>query len=568
MTSSESDSRWPATWLRRIAVGGAGLGGILLLLTVGIRVFCDAEYVESRLNRALDGTAARAYRVDVGSIRWGLWLGSVQLGRVAVRHDSAAVRGAPTGEGAEPGVFATIPAISVEGIRLWPLLWRRFSVSTVRVQAPRVRLSGGETLGDGLGSSSSRDSSETGPSSGAAQEQEGGPRVFLERIEVRDGMVSVVRNDAPADSLWGVTATFDRGAPTSLGELDLDRLLGGRARLSFDGYRRVFPDRLYVIRLGLGQFAATDSTLRVDSLAFVPTVPDSVFVRRRAYRTNRFLTRAKRVEARGVDARRFLEEGAVIAEAVRIEAGTLDVYRDNHRPPEPDDPPPPMPNEVVRTLDRPLRVDTIRVTASGVRYAKRKENVPEPGAISFENLWASLYNVTNDPQRMTRSTPAVIDARTDVAGAGRLHTTIRLPLLTEGVFLSYEGRLGAMDARAFNETFVNLAGVRVEQGQVDSLWFEAEVADGRATGSVQGVYRNLEVETLDPTTGNRGLKNRLKTLIVNGLGVRSNVVPGDGPLRTGRIEFEYEEDMTFFKFLWQSLRSGIYNLVGLDRLPR
>lgn len=567
MASSDSGSSWHTTWLRRTAAGLAGVGVFALIVSVGVRVVCDAGYVESRLNRALDGTSVRAYRVDVGTVRWGLWVGSVQLDRVVVRRESSGPEPAPSGEEPAPGALATIPTIFVDGIRLRPLLWRRLSVSTVRVQAPRLRLPTRKKIEEALATPGARDSSETGATSSTAR-PEGEPRVSIERVEVRDGIVSVVRAEAPADSLWGLSATVHREAPTSVGDLDLNQLLDGRARLSFDGYRRVFADRLYVLRLGPGRLATSDSTLRVDTLTFVPTVPDSVFMRRHEVRTNRYLTRIKRIDATGVDARRLLEEGAMIAETVQIEAGTLDVYRDNHSPSRSVELPAPMPHDVVQGLDRFLQIDTVRVTDSDIRYAKRKEKVPEAGSIVFEDLWATLCNLTNNPRRMSRSSPMVVDARTDVAGEGRLHTTIRLPLLTSGLTLSYEGRLGTMDARAFNETFVNLAGVRIEQGKVDSLWFEAEVSEGVATGSVQGAYQNLEIETLDPTTGDRGLQNRIKTMIVNGLGVRSHSLPGDGPLRTGTVQHEHEEETSFFKFLWLSLRSGIYSLVGLDRLPR
>lgn len=129
-----------------------------------------------------------------------------------------------------------------------------------------------------------------------------------------------------------------------------------------------------------------------------------------------------------------------------------------------------------------------------------------------------------------------------------------------------QGGLGTMDARTLNETFVNLGGVRIESGQVDSLWFDATVERGTATGSVHGIYRNLEVEILNKRTGKRGLGNRLKT-IVTGMALRSSNLPAEGELDTGRIQHTHEADESFFKFLWYALRSGIYSLVGIDRFP-
>lgn len=569
MDSSESRSVWQSWWIRGIAAGLVSLGVAFLGVILAVRLLCDAEYLETHINRALEGTPASAYRVDLGAVRWGVWLGSLRVKRVTMSPDSAAVDSAsPVGK-SPLRVRGSAPQVSLEGIHLWPILWGRpVEVRTVGIQRPRVRLWGLEETGRSPGGQEASDDS----SSASSPARSGfGPPVSVGRIEVRDGTVSAKRagpRALPPDSLWGLSGTLDPDSLAFPAGLDVEQLLDGRARLAFEGYRRVFADSLYALRLGPGRAETSDSTLRVDAIRFAPTVSDSVFMQRHEVRTNRYHLEVSRVAAQGVDYRRFLENGGLFAEAVRLEAGTLDVYRDNHRPSLPEEPPAPMPYDAVQALDRSLRIDTVRVLDSDIRYAKRKEEVPEAGSISFEDLWATVYNLTNDPRRMGRSSPLVVDARTDVAGTGRLHTTIRLPLLTAGPTLSYEGRLGAMDARAFNETFVNLAGVRIEQGTVDSLWFEAEVSDGVATGSVQGIYRNLEIETLDPTTGDRGLKNRLKTLIVNGLGVRSHSLPGEGPLRTGTIQYEHEEETSFFKFLWKALRSGIYSLVGLDRLPR
>jgi hypothetical protein len=75
------------------------------------------------------------------------------------------------------------------------------------------------------------------------------------------------------------------------------------------------------------------------------------------------------------------------------------------------------------------------------------------------------------------------------------------------------------------------------------------------------------VETLDKATGDRGLGDRLKT-VATGLALRSNNLPDTGDLQTGRIQHQHDPEHSFFKFLWQALRDGIYSLVGIDRLPR
>jgi hypothetical protein len=336
---------------------------------------------------------------------------------------------------------------------------------------------------------------------------------------------------------------------------------------SFDGYRRALSGTPYVLRLGSGRVFRSDSTLTVEDVRLAPTISDTTFMQTHEYRVNRFRTRARKVAVSGFEREVFIQSGALAAATVEIDGLDLDVSRDNHLPLDPDDPPPPMPQDATERLDRDLRIDTVRLRDSRIRYTKRPEEVPRTGSISFENLWATLYDVSTAPKQGPTSTSMVVEARTRVNGAGRLRTTLRIPLHAPDLALSFEGRLGALNARALNETFVPLGGVRIESGQVDSLWFQADVERGVATGTVHGVYQNLEVETLDKATGDRGVGHRLKT-VATGLALRSSNVPEDGPLDTGRIEHQRATEDSFFKFLWHALRSGIYSLVGIDRLPR
>jgi len=120
-----------------------------------------------------------------------------------------------------------------------------------------------------------------------------------------------------------------------------------------------------------------------------------------------------------------------------------------------------------------------------------------------------------------------------------------------------------MAPRAFNDAFSNLAGVRIEDGVVDSLWFSADVDSGWARGKVHGIYRGLEVEMLDTWTGDRGLGDRIRTFVLDDVLLKSKNARSGSSLQSGTIDHEHEKDDMFFKFLWHSLRSGIYSLVDV-----
>ncbi len=551
------------TLMRWGGIGVVVFGIAVLALDFTVRGVLDTDTLEDRLDQALDGATEGRYQLKIDDVEWGFLAQSLQIEGVTVRPDSQSGKQKGGQRPLPRQIRASISNIHLQGIGTWALLWRRaLRLDEVLVQSPRVAIRTQD------GSTTQQRQGEQAKTEGATGD---GSRISTLRVgqfRIEGGILTRGPNDRPPrDSLWGLSIRLDSLAADSVAKVTSKQFLAARfSEGAFEGYRHAVSGESYLFRLGPGRVSRRDSVLAVQDARYAPTVSDTVFMRRHEYRVNRIRTNAERIAVAGFDYRRFIKEGALHAARVRVDTLTFDIYRDNHLPPPPKDPPPPMPQDMIEQLKRSLRIDTLRVRDSEIRYTKRPEGVPKSGSIWFEDLWASLYNLTNDPERMTSSTPLVMEARTRVNGAGLLRTTWRIPLLAPHLALSFKGRLGAMDVRAFNDTFVPLSGVRVESGEVDSLWFQADVKHGMAKGSLHGIYRNLEVEMLNEATGERTLGNRLKT-VVTGLALRSKNVPGEGDMETGRIEHEHAADHTFFKFLWQAVRTGIYSLVGIDRLP-
>lgn len=565
--SSSSDSLPRERLVRWVVAAFGGTAALLFAVTLALHLWVDADFIERRVNAALNESTDARYRVDIENVEWGFLGRSVRLGETSLRSitpDSDLESGSKTA--ARQVLRLTVPEIHVLGISWWAFLWdRHLIVEAIRFDAPRLRRSVGE-----LEQFAERRDESVEKRVDRASEGGSVDLVRAHRFEVSDGTLLLDgETNAPTDSLWGLSFKLDTLSLDPSSWRSEDRSLGSRLQTgSFDGLHYGPTDDSYVLSVGASRLSQVESIVSVKSVQYQPSVSDSVFMDQQTYRANRVRSSVEEIAVRGMNVGRLLSDTAVVADTIRIDGLDLDVYRDNHLPEDPDDPPPSMPQDLVRGFEHPLDVETIQVRQGRIRYSKRPEDVPNPGAILFDSLWASAYHVTNDPREMSPTSPSIVDARTDVAGVGRLTASFRIPLMSPHLSLSYRGRLGSMDATAFNETFVNLSGVRVESGTVDSLWFEATVNRGKATGIVHSTYRDLEIETLDRTTGNRGLKSRLKTLVVNGLGVRSTNVPTEEPFRSGGIDHERNPDDSFFKFLWHALRDGIYSLTGIDRVRR
>ena len=185
-----------------------------------------------------------------------------------------------------------------------------------------------------------------------------------------------------------------------------------------------------------------------------------------------------------------------------------------------------------------------------------------PGSITFEDIHGSIVNVTNDPERMSDSSPAVVDIEARFGGSGDVSLEMRLPLLASPATMSYRGSVTNLDASALNSILPNLLGLRFTRGRVDSIAFNIDVARGRATGVVQGIYRDLSVQIIDKATHERSLGDRLKSFAANHLLLRTTNVPRDGKAPTvGRVDHRFDRNAAFFSIFWGGLRSGLLSLL-------
>jgi hypothetical protein len=210
-----------------------------------------------------------------------------------------------------------------------------------------------------------------------------------------------------------------------------------------------------------------------------------------------------------------------------------------------------------------VRFETLGFTTGVIRFAVLAVAGLRRGRFGLGCVWGWVKNVSTYQILFTPSTPLVFDGRARVAGAGQLNAKIEYELLSRPLNLRYRGTLGRMEARAFNETFVDLEGVRITGGTIDSIWFDIDVDAGRASGGFEMRYRDLELEVLDKVTREQALGDRLKTFLVDHIVEPQNQPEGENPAIVAIIQHERKSGDPLFKFMWDVLKSGIFTTLGI-----
>ncbi|MEI2719187.1 MAG: hypothetical protein V9E87_03460 [Gemmatimonadales bacterium] len=327
--------------------------------------------------------------------------------------------------------------------------------------------------------------------------------------------------------------------------------------------RRQGEDQLQVGALRLSVAAGTAT---IDSLRAGPDGNDAAFRRRHQFRTDRMVLSAARVAVAGMDFPGYLQDGAFRIRRGDATGVELDILTDKRMPPERGKRTSRRyPQQALRDLGLDFGADTLTL-AGEARYREHAVAAPAPGVITFRSLRATLLNFTNDPARMSDSTPFRLVADARLMGSGAFHFELEMPLLAEQFSMHYRGRLGAMDAMALNPFASDGAGVKFTRGRIEGISFDATVTSGRARGRISPRWTNLGIELPGLDRKNTGILGGLKRavgkFVANAFLVRDdNTGGGKTPPRDGTIDHRWSPRETLPQFLWNSIRDPLVPLL-------
>jgi hypothetical protein len=143
-------------------------------------------------------------------------------------------------------------------------------------------------------------------------------------------------------------------------------------------------------------------------------------------------------------------------------------------------------------------------------------------------------------------------------GKADLDIHINLPLKDDQKTFYFSGQLGASELKFYDSAIIPAVGLKILQGDLESLTFNASANDSASTGTMIMKYNNLEAEVFKHKNTE---KSGFLSWSVNTLVHNSN--PGkNGTLREVPMNFDRVMYKGFGNLLWKTLQSGIVNTIA------
>ena len=322
-------------------------------------------------------------------------------------------------------------------------------------------------------------------------------------------------------------------------------------------------DGLYRVHLGAARLSALGRSLSARDVRVEPD-PALLEQRRRSGDPPRtlFIATSPAIRLTGLDPLAMLR-GDVATASITVMEPRFGIFLDRTAPVKKPGAPATMPHEQLRTLAHRLRIDELVVKQGSIRYSEKAGDGARPGTIRFEKIEAVFRDITNEPKIQAERACAV-DLHGLLAGTAPMTLSLRYELSAPQLTLDYEGAVGTMDARALNELLVNLKGIRLNAGVLDTTSYRFRVENGIVTGEVRMLYHGLDSEIVDKVTLERGFSEKLQTFLNTRFKVNAaNPLGSDATAKTIPVHRARTPETGFIKFLWENLRAGVYETLGV-----
>lgn len=329
----------------------------------------------------------------------------------------------------------------------------------------------------------------------------------------------------------------------------------------------LLPDNMYRMAIDSIKVDTEEKTLLIRMLKLLPEGTPSELARKEGKSITYHKAQVKEVKLTGVDYHAHSEQNSFIAKQLLVLSPTLSAYKDKKNFANIDEEKQ-LPHEMVQRIKPKFLFDSIMIKKGFIRYDELAAHADEPGHVTFQNLNATITNLSNVPGQITLENPAVIQAHTMVMGKASLQLQIRVPLLNKNCYHTISGKLGETNPEILNNILAPTSLVSIKNGYIREANFDIELTKARARGSMQLIYEDFKIDILSKDEEKeQSFGKKILSKVVNWVAIKENNTPskeeGEG-LRIGKITVDRENTQTVFSYWKDCMVSGLLSSAGLE----
>ncbi len=333
----------------------------------------------------------------------------------------------------------------------------------------------------------------------------------------------------------------------------------------FKNFSNTLPDSMYNIEAAEAKFSKKNNSVELKGLKLVPRYGKYEFARQVGHRVDRTELEVPDLTLSGVNFTQLLDHKILETTSITASGFRLKSFTDKRlelRPRKKK-----LITQMLLDIPFEFSADTIMVESGYLEYEEKTDNRDITGKVTFEDLYASLYKVSNQAHHVESDTMQA-DIKTKLMGKGEFDLSFEFPLGSSTGYHTIEGKLGNMSLTAINAILEPTARTTVESGSIEYLDFSMKIDDEEAEGIAHFAYHDLKVKLLKSNREDPELMENVASWLANVFIIKSNNPTNGGNLRDGLIYFVRNDEKSVFSYWVQALLIGIRESVGIKSIPK
>ncbi len=546
-------------WLFWILGLGLGLFLLGLLLSWWLPIFFK-DKLDSALKESVVNASDSLYRISYDDIDLNIPLGNAEVGGMKLTPDSTVYLRLIQAEKAPNDLFdLQAERVRLTGVSLWRLFFSKaLNMDGVLISRPKAHI-----IHD--------------PKDYNKNKPKKSPYELISKVlnSIRIDKISLDnvnftyedRQDASKEpqkselkKLYLDVTDFVLDAGS---EKDTSRVFfSDNIALRAEGLELPSGNKKYVFKMATLSFTTKDSTIQVKQVLYKPLLSKNEFSRAVGYATERLNLEFKNIKATQVDVKRLLNNRQLFAKRLDIDAGLIDVDKDQRFPSTPGSKNFDYPHQILLKAKTKVGFEKVYLKSTRVRYGELNAKTERRGAVYFDGTHGTITNLTNDSTWIEKDPKCRVNVDTRFMGTGNLNAYFIFNLASRSGDFSCGGTMSKFDMTKINGVTEALALASVQSGDLIKLQFGIDANTVQSSIKMQLQYDNLEVNVLKMNDETGKLKKRgFLSQVVNNVVLNENNPKPDRPARVGEGEVLRAEDESFFNLIWHTIFVAIKDVV-------
>jgi hypothetical protein len=324
-----------------------------------------------------------------------------------------------------------------------------------------------------------------------------------------------------------------------------------RMALSLGKGQYHLPGQLYRVLFSGFQYDSDPARLAIGQLKLISNDIKYEIGKKRGAEMDWFDFMANGIEMKDISLDALLAGQAFILAEIRVKNFEGTAFKDK-RLPLPDKPDTKLPMEMLDGLPLAFHCDLVALDQANIRYEERVDDSNSAGFVTFNQLQATIKNLSNIDSLIRA--PTSMTAKAKVLDKSLLHAEFIFPNKKFPQAYQAKGNLEPLAMDLFNPMLKLNAGMKIESGRLEQLSFNFQYNEEHATGEVIFEYDDLKVLVLDKD--GRSAK-KFQSFITNTFVVHKKNLRDDTSFREGKVSFGRNKKRSVFNYWWKSLYSGM-----------